>query len=119
MDQRVTCMEVDPAGRVLFAADAVVRACAVRAHRGRWRSLTAGWCVEQGTVHSLEMNALKGTLLPRHRSSGAGLRPSPATSLHLKPFSHLANGPLLLAYTGDGSLRLFTYDLTTHTHLNI
>ena len=112
MDQRVTCMEVDPAGRVLFAADAIVRAHAALPPLHLVVLLKVVPFVEQGTVHSLEMDALKGTVLPRHKSSAAGLRPTPATSLHLKPFSHLANGPLLLAYTRDGSLRLFTCVLT-------
>ncbi|XAR72786.1 hypothetical protein NMG60_11019545 [Bertholletia excelsa] len=84
LDKEITAMDHDHTGQLLFCGDA------------------------QGSIHSISMDSHTGSLSRSHRTRSNSKHKSPVTTLQYRTFSLLARGPVLLAFTQDGSLSFFS-----------
>ncbi|MCO5577645.1 hypothetical protein L7F22_031476 [Adiantum nelumboides] len=95
LESNVTSVDMDHTGHVIFAGDA------------------------QGCVHSVRINSHTGELSHVHRCRLGLRRKSPIMNVQFKTFSLLANGPVLLASTQDGTIRFFSVTLEIHGYLSL
>lgn len=95
LESRITVMDLDTIGHVLFAGDA------------------------NGCIHSIKVDPKSGTMQRVHRNYLPNSKKAPSTSLHFHSFSEMANGPVLLACTLDGSLRFFSVALEVDGYLSL
>ncbi|KAH7297762.1 hypothetical protein KP509_25G011200 [Ceratopteris richardii] len=95
LESNVTAIDMDHTGHVVFAGDA------------------------QGCVHSVKINSHTGELTQAHKCRLGLRRKSPIMSIQYKTFSLLANGPVLLASTQDGTIRFFSVTLEIHGYLTL
>ncbi|GFY94979.1 transducin/WD40 repeat-like superfamily protein [Actinidia rufa] len=94
-DNEVTAMDHDHTGQLIFCGDA------------------------QGCVSTVSMDSRTGSLSRSHRNRNGGKRKSPVTTVQYRTFSLLARGPVLLAFTRDGSLSFFSVSLEVQGYLTL
>ncbi|CAI7854988.1 unnamed protein product [Closterium sp. NIES-54] len=70
-----------------------------------------------GAIHSFTVDKQSGALLRRHKTVAGVVHPAPVASLHFRPTSVLANGPVLLACSKDGCVRFYTTALELNGYL--
>ncbi|CAI5532058.1 unnamed protein product [Closterium sp. Naga37s-1] len=70
-----------------------------------------------GAIHSFTVDKQSGALLRRHKTVAGVVHPAPVASLHFRPTSVLANGPVLLACSKDGCVRFYTTALELNSYL--
>lgn len=95
LESNITSTDIDHTGHVVFAGDA------------------------QGSVHSVKINSHTGELSHAHRCRLGLRRRSPIMNVQFRTFSLLANGPVLLASTQDGTIRFFSVALEIHGYLSL
>ncbi|KAL7002666.1 hypothetical protein U1Q18_003821 [Sarracenia purpurea var. burkii] len=94
-DKEVTAMDHDHTGLLIFCGDA------------------------QGCVYSVSMDSRTGSLSRSHSNRSGSKRKSAVTTVQYKTFSLLARGPVLLAFTRDGSLSFFSVSLEIQGYLTL
>lgn len=94
-DSEVTAMDHDHTGQLIFCGDAL------------------------GCVYTVTMNSHTGFLSRSHRYRSSGKQKSPVTTVQYRTFSLLANGPVLLTFSRDGSLSFFSVSLEVQGYLTI
>lgn len=94
-DSEVTAMDHDHTGQLIFCGDAL------------------------GCVYTVTMNSHTGVLSRSHRYRSSGKQKSPVTTVQYRTFSLLANGPVLLTFSRDGSLSFFSVSLEIQGYLTL
>ncbi|KAJ4827476.1 hypothetical protein Tsubulata_006822 [Turnera subulata] len=94
-DDKVTSMDHDHTGQLIFCGDA------------------------RGCIYSVSMNSRTGALSRSHRHRSNSKGKSPITTVQYRSFSLLARGPVLLACTQDGSLSFFSVALEIQGYLTL
>lgn len=94
-DNEVTAMDHDHTGQLIFCGDA------------------------QGSIYSVNINCYTGSLSRTHRNWSSSARKSLVTTVQYRSFSLLARGPVLLAFTQDGSLSFFSVALEVKGYLTL
>ncbi|XP_050234225.1 uncharacterized protein LOC126682551 [Mercurialis annua] len=94
-DAKVTAMDHDHTGHLIFCGDA------------------------QGSVYCVSMNSHTGALSRTHRHRSSGKSKSPVTTVQYRSFSLLAGGPVLLTCNQDGSLSFYSVALEIQGYLSL
>ncbi|XP_052192899.1 uncharacterized protein LOC127801641 [Diospyros lotus] len=91
----VTALDHDHTGQLIFCGDA------------------------QGCIYTVSMDSHTGSLSRSHRNRSGSKRKSPVTTVQYRTFSLLAQGPVLLTFTQDGSLSFFSVSLEIQGYLTL
>lgn len=95
VDGEVTAMDHDHTGQLIFCGDG------------------------QGSIYTISMNSHTGVLSRTHRNRSSSKHRSAVTTVQYRTFSLLARGPVLLAFTRDGSLSFFRVSLEMKGYLTL
>lgn len=95
LESNITSIDTDHTGHIVFAGDA------------------------QGRIHSVKINSCTGDLSHAHTSRFALRRKSPIMNVQFRTFSRIANGPVLLASSQDGTIRFFSVALEIKGYLSL
>lgn len=95
VDGEVTAMDHDHTGQLIFCGDG------------------------QGSIYTVSMNSHTGVLSRTHRNRSSSKHRSAVTTVQYRTFSLLARGPVLLAFTRDGSLSFFRVSLEMKGYLTL
>lgn len=95
VDGEVTAMDHDHTGQLIFCGDG------------------------QGCIYALSMNSHTGAIARTHRNRSSSKHRSAVTTVQYRTFSLLARGPVLLAFTRDGSLSFFSVSLEMKGYLTL
>ncbi|XP_049410535.1 uncharacterized protein LOC125873705 [Solanum stenotomum] len=95
VDGEVTAMDHDHTGQFIFCGD------------------------NQGCIYTVSMNSHTGALSRTHRNRSSSKHRSAVTTVEYRTFSLLARGPVLLAFTRDGSLSFFSVSLEMKGYLTL
>ncbi|KAG9145921.1 hypothetical protein Leryth_023823 [Lithospermum erythrorhizon] len=90
----VTAMDHDHTGQFIFCGDS------------------------QGCIYTVSMESRTGFISRSHRNRSAG-RKYPVTTVQYRTFSLLARGPVLLAFSPDGTLSFFSVSLEMQGYLTL
>ncbi|GAV72121.1 WD40 domain-containing protein [Cephalotus follicularis] len=94
-DSGITAMDHDHTGHLLFCGD------------------------EQGCIYSVSVGSHIGSLSRSHRYRSSSKHKCPVTTVQYRSFSLLAQGPVLLTCTQDGSLTFFSVSLEIQGYLTL
>ncbi|KAK4378314.1 hypothetical protein RND71_000176 [Anisodus tanguticus] len=95
VDGEVTAIDHDHTGQLIFCGDG------------------------QGCIYTVSMNSHTGALSRTHRNRSSSKHRSAVTTVQYRTFSLLARGPVLLAFTRDGSLSFFSVSLEMKGYLTL
>ncbi|KAM3376975.1 WD repeat-containing protein 13 [Capsicum galapagoense] len=95
VDGEVTAMDHDHTGQLIFCGDG------------------------QGCIYTVSMDSHTGALSRTHRNRSSSKHRSAVTTVEYRTFSQLARGPVLLAFTRDGSLSFFSVSLEMKGYLTL